>query len=182
MSIFGLKIGRDAFIVPLALMSLGRIAAASAVRNTTSIVIPICAITPTSAIGMTRSAKLAESGNNHDNRSHPYRLRWPHRADLLYRQYILPFPACSTNQDLEDLIMALTTDFTGTYDYEREEAEHVASLLLEDLNSGYYTKDQFNAACKKELSHRGNVFKDDIDSMESFKKHFDAAISIGAKS
>jgi len=30
-----------------------------------------------------------------------------------------------------------TTDFTGTYDYERDEAQHIAQTMLDDAKSGY---------------------------------------------
>ena len=44
-----------------------------------------------------------------------------------------------------------TTDFTGTYDYEREEAQHIAQSMMEDETSGYQAITPERIA--KELAH-----------------------------
>jgi len=50
--------------------------------------------------------------------------------------------------------MALTTDFSGTYDYEKTEAEHAATGILEDICMGYYTDiDGVDFAVKREMAH-----------------------------
>ena len=49
--------------------------------------------------------------------------------------------------------MSLTTDFSGTYDYEQTEAKYCAEALIEDLESGYYDHEEFLSACMKERQH-----------------------------
>jgi hypothetical protein len=50
--------------------------------------------------------------------------------------------------------MALTTDFTGTYDYEREEGAEVGDHFLEGIESGYYRNaDEYQQAVIKERNH-----------------------------
>lgn len=71
----------------------------------------------------------------------------------------------------------LTTDFSGTYDYEKEEAYHAATILNEAFIEGYYsTRGEYEEACAKELAHWGMVFKNDVDAFEDFKRHFEAAL------
>lgn len=71
----------------------------------------------------------------------------------------------------------LITDFSGTYDYEKTEAEHAATVLNEDFTEGYYeTRTEYDAACAKELAHWGMVYKNDIGAFEDFKRHFEAAL------
>ena len=72
----------------------------------------------------------------------------------------------------------LTTDFSGTYDYEKTEAEHAAKHLLEDLRDGYYTIEQFHEACRKERAHWAK-YLDAPGSLDDFLKYFDAAIEQG---
>lgn len=76
----------------------------------------------------------------------------------------------------------ITQDFSGVYDYEKEEAEFVATALLEDLRSGYYRdKNEFDAAVKKELSHWEHVLSDLPGSFLDFERHFNFYITEGAK-
>ena len=50
--------------------------------------------------------------------------------------------------------MAMTTDFTGTYDYEREEACIVAESYIEGLREGYYLNaDEYHRALIHEREH-----------------------------
>lgn len=71
----------------------------------------------------------------------------------------------------------ITTDFSGTYDYEKEEAEAVAGGLLEDLRGGYYTADQFANACQKEAAHWQRALGGkDSESYKDFARHFNAVI------
>lgn len=50
--------------------------------------------------------------------------------------------------------MAMTTDFTGTYDYEREEARGVAESYIEGLREGYYRDiDEYHRAVIHERKH-----------------------------
>lgn len=71
----------------------------------------------------------------------------------------------------------ITTDFSGSYDYEKEEAEAIAVPMFEDLQSGYYTLEQFAAACQKEAAHWQRVLGGkDSESYQDFARHFNAAI------
>ena len=54
---------------------------------------------------------------------------------------------------MKGFTMSLTTDFSGTYDYEQTEAKHCAEALIEDLESGYYDHEEFLNACMKERQH-----------------------------
>jgi hypothetical protein len=56
----------------------------------------------------------------------------------------------------------ITTDFSGTYDYEREEAENSAQELLGI--KGDYSKEEFDALIMREVLH----WKKCLDSEESF--------------
>ena len=54
--------------------------------------------------------------------------------------------------------MALTTDFSGTYDYEREEAAEVADTICEDLRDGYYRNaDDYHQRIIKERAHWAKI-------------------------
>lgn len=70
----------------------------------------------------------------------------------------------------------LTTDFTGTYDYEKEEAEYAAAYLLEDLACGYTKPEYFELQILKELAHWRKCLP---DTFEDFNKHFREAIKNG---
>ena len=69
-----------------------------------------------------------------------------------------------------------TTDFTGTYDYEQEEALHAAGHLLDDLACGYCTPDGFDAKVTREQAHWRKHLPDTFDD---FNGHFMAAIKAG---
>ena len=48
----------------------------------------------------------------------------------------------------------LTTDFTGTYDYEMEEAHHAAQYIIEDYADGYIeSSDELHHAKPNRLDH-----------------------------
>ena len=70
----------------------------------------------------------------------------------------------------------LTTDFSGTYDYEREEAEHAAQYILDDLNDGYITPDEFQDRLAKERQHWKKCLPDTFDD---WNNHFDRVIKSG---
>ena len=54
--------------------------------------------------------------------------------------------------------MALTTDFSGTYDYEREEARDVADTICEDLRDGYFRDaDEYHQRLIRERAHWAKV-------------------------
>ena len=69
-----------------------------------------------------------------------------------------------------------TTDFSGTYDYEREEAQYCAYEILEDIRAGYHTRETFNDAVKREKAHWSKCL-DAGESLNDFLKHFDATLS-----
>ena len=73
----------------------------------------------------------------------------------------------------------LTTDFSGTYDYEREEAEHAADSILEDLACGYITPDELPDRMNRELAHWNKCLPDTFDD---FLRHFNAAMEKGKDS
>ncbi len=73
----------------------------------------------------------------------------------------------------------LTTDFSGTYDYEREEAEHAADSILEDLACGYITPDELPDRMNRELAHWKKCIPDTFDD---FLRHFNAAMEKGKDS
>lgn len=70
----------------------------------------------------------------------------------------------------------LTSDFTGIYDYEKEEAEHAAAGLLEDLACGYTNPEDFELRLLKERAHWRKYLP---DTFEDFDKHFREAIKNG---
>jgi len=72
-----------------------------------------------------------------------------------------------------------TTDFSGTYDYEKVEAESEAEYLLEGLAEGYYSPQQFEQAKTKTLAHWQKVFTKEPESMAEFAKYFNARIEQG---
>jgi hypothetical protein len=73
----------------------------------------------------------------------------------------------------------LTTDFSGTYDYEKDEAESEADTLLADLADGYYSPDQFEAAKTKTLAHWTKVFRGEPESLAEFSKYFNERLAYG---
>ena len=70
----------------------------------------------------------------------------------------------------------LTTDFTGTYDYEQEEAKHAASYILNELYDGEITPEQLPLKLEKERQHWKKHLP---DTFEEFDKHFIKFISEG---
>ena len=69
----------------------------------------------------------------------------------------------------------LTTDFTGSYDHEKEEAEYAARTLLEDLHDGFNTPEQHAAAIVKELEHWKKCLTP--EGFDDFSKHFHARLN-----
>jgi hypothetical protein len=70
----------------------------------------------------------------------------------------------------------LTTDKTGTYDYEREEAIMAADYILESLHDGYITPETLPETLLKERVHWKKYLP---DTFEDFDKHFNARIIAG---
>ena len=70
----------------------------------------------------------------------------------------------------------LTTDFTGTYDYEQDEALHAANYILESLHDGEITPGKLPAALLKERQHWKKHLP---NTFEDFDKHFNARINAG---
>jgi hypothetical protein len=70
----------------------------------------------------------------------------------------------------------LTTDFTGTYDYERDEALSSANYILESLYDGEITPETLPAALLKERQHWKKHLPDTFDD---FDNHFNARIIAG---
>lgn len=62
--------------------------------------------------------------------------------------------------------MALTTDFSGTYNYAIEEAKSLAESMLESLAEGYYNPDQYHQAVIRERQHWQKVFDDPAEFKE----------------
>ena len=72
----------------------------------------------------------------------------------------------------------LTTDFTGTYDYEKAEADHAAAYILEGIAEGEYTADELPRLILKELAHwTGALGGAESASFQDFKRHFIAALA-----
>jgi hypothetical protein len=65
--------------------------------------------------------------------------------------------------------MALTTDFTGTYDYEREEASHAVNYLRELLDDGE-SLDYVIEYKDKDLSYWKNILES--ESYAEFVTHY----------
>ena len=70
----------------------------------------------------------------------------------------------------------LTTDFTGTYDYEKEEAQYAAQYLLDLLNDADITPEELPEKINKELAHWKKCLPDTFDE---FAQHFNAFIQSG---
>ena len=63
----------------------------------------------------------------------------------------------------------LTTDFTGTYDYEMEEAHHAAQYIVEDYADGYIeSSDELHHRINKERMHWKTCLP---ETFEDFDKH-----------
>jgi hypothetical protein len=72
----------------------------------------------------------------------------------------------------------LTTDFTGTYDYEMTEARMSADYILEDLASGYMTQKELPARVERERNHWKHVL-DTAESFDDWNTHFTKFMRIG---
>ena len=70
----------------------------------------------------------------------------------------------------------LTTDFTGTYDYEQEEAINAADYILGLLRDGEITPAKLPEMLLNERTHWKKCLP---DTFEDFDKHFNAAITAG---
>lgn len=72
----------------------------------------------------------------------------------------------------------LTTDYTGTYDYEKAEADHAAARVLEDIEDGYHTIEQAPVEAARRLARwAGALGGTDSASFQDFKRHFIAALA-----
>lgn len=70
----------------------------------------------------------------------------------------------------------MTTDFSGTYDYEKAEADHAAVYILEGIAEGEYTLDELPKLITKELAHWAAALGgENSESFQDFKRHFMAA-------
>lgn len=70
----------------------------------------------------------------------------------------------------------LTTDFTGTYDYEKQEALHEAGYLIECLQEGDFTTDELPAKAEHIRAHWRKAFSNS-ESFADFNAHFTSAIN-----
>lgn len=71
----------------------------------------------------------------------------------------------------------LTTDFTGTYDYEKEEALHEANYLLECLQENYFTADELPERIERTRNHWRKALNDS-ESFSAWDGYFLAAIEV----
>ncbi len=62
----------------------------------------------------------------------------------------------------------LTTDFSGTYDYEKEEAIHAAAYILEDLYDGYLTFEELPERIQKERTHWKKCIPETFDDFDKY--------------
>jgi len=69
-----------------------------------------------------------------------------------------------------------TTDFTGTYDYEKTEAAGAAEYILDNLSNGDIEPGDLLLTMLKELAHWREVLP---DTFEEFNRHFRAFIKDG---
>jgi hypothetical protein len=65
----------------------------------------------------------------------------------------------------------LTTDFSGTYDYEKEEAEHEAEYIIECINDD---GDEYAKGRIEKLRIHWQKVLDTKESFDDFCKHFNA--------
>ena len=72
-----------------------------------------------------------------------------------------------------------TIDFSGTYDYELEEAQYAANYLLEDLADGYCSLEEFYIKVERERIHWKKCIPDTFDE---FDKYFTEEIKKGLES
>jgi len=72
----------------------------------------------------------------------------------------------------------LTTDFTGKYDYEKEEAEHASQYILDDLQDGYLTFDELPERIMKERLHWKKCLPETFNNFDSY---FLKAIELGLR-
>ncbi len=68
-----------------------------------------------------------------------------------------------------------TTDFTGTYDYEKEEALHEAGYLIECLQEGYFERDKLPEKAERIRAHWQKVLPS-AESFADWDAHFTAAL------
>lgn len=71
----------------------------------------------------------------------------------------------------------MTTDFTGTYDYEKAEADHAAIYILEGIAEGEYAANELPKLITKKLAHWAIALGgENSESFQNFKRHFMAAL------
>jgi len=64
----------------------------------------------------------------------------------------------------------LTTDFTGTYCWPTEEAEHAARSLHEQAESDSLSREQVSELMAKELAHWRTVFGNNEQGIEDYTR------------
>lgn len=69
-----------------------------------------------------------------------------------------------------------TSDCTGSYDYERSEAQTAGEELLADLCSGYYSPEQFEQAIERERTHWAKILTP--EGMADFTDEFNKTITL----
>ena len=69
----------------------------------------------------------------------------------------------------------LTTDFSGTYDFEKTEAIIAADHICDDLHDGYNDYEQHLEAITKTLVHWKKYLTP--EGFDDFSKHFHARIA-----
>lgn len=71
----------------------------------------------------------------------------------------------------------MTTDLTGTYDYEKAEADHAAAYVLEGIAEGEYAPGELPKLITEELAHWAAALGgENSESFQDFKRHFMAAL------
>ena len=70
----------------------------------------------------------------------------------------------------------MTTDLTGTYYYEKSEADHAATYILEGIAEGEYAPDELPKLITKALARWATALGgENSESFQDFKRHFMAA-------
>jgi len=69
-----------------------------------------------------------------------------------------------------------TTDFTGTYDYEKDEALHAARYILDSLYDADISPDELPGVLMKERAHWKKSLRETFDDWD---KHFTREIDAG---
>lgn len=62
----------------------------------------------------------------------------------------------------------LTTDFSGTYDYEKEEAAYAAQSIIEDIEDGYLQPDDIPQRIEKERIHWKRCIPETFEEWDTY--------------